>query len=285
MRVRLAFTCWLVIGLYLVTPPVASAQERLCDPSFEDCYSPLLELVKKETVGIDMALYMIELPGLADAIISRYQAGVPVRLIVEPRANLKFAQNGPLLDKFKAAGIPMRYKLGDGIVHVKLMLLASQNKVVFTGSNFGDADVWPYEPLANYVDGVWYFTDDAAVVNSFTTRYDDLWTNTTLYGNYGNITGPLTRKYATFPIDPAVNFNPNQNPAEDYGVRTIAEVDRETQKIDMTMYRLTDAGICDALLRALNRGVPVRLLTEPHEYRFANRSGAELTGPYNIFVA
>ena len=36
------------------------------------------------------------------------------------------------------------------------------------------------EPFANYVDGAWYFSDDPAVVNSFKTRYDDLWTNTTL---------------------------------------------------------------------------------------------------------
>ncbi|HEU4836508.1 MAG TPA: hypothetical protein VFS90_18905 [Pyrinomonadaceae bacterium] len=29
-----------------------------------------------------------------------------------------------LLDRFRAAGIPMRYKLGDGIVHTKMLLLA-----------------------------------------------------------------------------------------------------------------------------------------------------------------
>ena len=111
VRVRLAFVCWLVIGFYLLTPPVASAQERLCDPSFENCYDGLVELIRKETVGIDMAFYMFELPGLADEIIKRHQAGVPVRLTVEPRANLKFPQNQSMLDKFKAAGIPMRNKL------------------------------------------------------------------------------------------------------------------------------------------------------------------------------
>src|SRR5688572_17654773 len=215
VRVRLPLACWLVISFYLLTPPVASAQERLCDPSFENCYDGLVQLVRNETVGIDMAFYMFELPNLADEIIKRYQAGVPVRLTVEPRANLKFQQNQAMLDKFKAAGIPMRNKVSDGIVHVKLMLLAGQNKVVFTGSNFGDADVWPYEQFANYVDGAWYFTDDAAVVHSFKTRYDDVWTNTTLYGNYANIAGPLTRKYPTFPIDPSVNFLPNQNTSED----------------------------------------------------------------------
>src|SRR5687767_8761981 len=190
-------------------------------------------------------------------------------------------RHGVLHDR--AAGAPMRYKVGDGIVHVKQALFAAQNTVLFTGSNFGDADVGPYAQFENYVDGAWYFTNDPAVVNSFKTRYDDIWTNTTLYGNYANITGPLTRRYPTFPIDPAMNFLPNSNPAEDYGARMIGELDRENQKIDLTMYRLTDVGIVDALLRALERGVPVRLLAEPHEYRFdAGRLGAEFTGPYNM---
>ena len=282
-RIGFVRTFWLVTVLVLVTSQTISAQERLCDPSFEDCYTPLLQLIYNENVGVDIAFYMIELPGVADALINRHQAGVPVRITVEPRANLKFPDNQPLLDKLKAAGIPMRYKLGDGIVHVKLLLAVGQNKVVFTGSNFGDADVRPYDPYVNYVDGAWYFSDDPSVVNSFKTRYDDVWTDTTTYGNYANITGSLTRKYPTFAIDPAMNFLPNQNLAEDYGSRTIALIDQETQKIDLTMYRVTDVSICDALLRAVARGVPVRLLAEPDEYRFdASRLGAEPTGPYNI---
>src|SRR5215217_1007717 len=274
---------WSVFACILFTGGLATAQERLCDPSFEDCYTPLLRAVQAETVGIDFAFYGIQLPALADAIIRRHQAGVRIRITVEPRANLKFPDNQTILDQFKAAGIPMRYKLADGIVHSKMMLFAGQNKVVFSSSNFGDGDLRPYDPYVNYVDGAWYFSDDPAVVNSFKTRYDDIWTNTSLYGNYANITSSLTRRYPTFPIDPSVNLLPNQNPAEDYGARTIAQIDQENQKIDLTMYRLTDVGICDALLRAVARGVPVRLLAEPHEYRFdSSRLGAELTGPYNV---
>ena len=282
-KIHALFSSWLLIGCLLLLCQPSSAQERLCDPSFEDCYTPMLDLIRAETVGIDMAFYMIELPGLADAIILRHQAGVPVRIIVEPRANLKFPGNQPLLDRFRAAGIPMRYKLGDGIVHVKVMLLAGQNKVVFTGSNFGDGDVRPYQPYWNYVDGAWYISDDSAVVNSFKTRYDDTWTNTVLYGNYANIPGQLTRKYPTHPISPEMNFLPNQNASEDYGLRTISHIDQENQKIDIIMYRLTEASICDAILRAVSRGVQVRLLAEPREYRFdSSRLGAELSGPYNV---
>lgn len=272
----------LIVFLLLLTCQPAPAQERLCDPSFEDCYTPLVKAIQAETAGIDAAIYIIEFQGLADAIISRHQAGVPVRLIVEPRANQRFPVNQQILDRFKAAGVPMRYKVDDGIVHAKMVLLAGQNKVVFSSSNFGDGDLRPYEPYANYVDGAWYFSDDQSVVNSFKTRYDDLWTNTRSYANFANV-GPLARKYQTYPIDAAMNFAPSQSPSEDYGARTIALIDRETQRIDLTMYRLTDVHICDALLRALARGVPVRLLAEPDEYRFdASRRGADFSGPYNI---
>src|SRR5690349_1365091 len=266
--IRVVRSFWLVFACILLTSLNSQAQERLCDPSFEDCYTPLLKAVQAETVGIDFAFYWIQLPGLADAIIRRYQAGVPVRIIVEPRASAKFPDNQTILDKFSAAGIPLRYKLGDGIVHAKMLLFAGQNKVVFSSSNFGDGDLRPYEPYANYVDGAWYFSDDPALVNSFKTHYDDIWTNTSLYGDYGNIAAPLTRRYQTYPADPSLDFLPNKNSAQDYGARTIALIDQETRKIDLTMYRLTETRICDALLRALARGVEVRLLTEPNEYRF-----------------
>src|SRR5690242_2413785 len=205
----------------LLSCHVASAQERLCDPSLEDCYTPLLKAVQAENTGIDFAFYFIGLPDLADAIIKRFQAGVPVRLTVEPRANLKFPDNQTLLDKFKAAGIPMRYKVDNGILHAKMMVLAGQNTVIFSSSNFGDADVRPYVPLENYVDGAWYFCGDAAVVNSFKTHYDDIWTNTTLYGDYANINVPLSRRYPTSAIDPGLDFLPNESYAEDYSTRTI----------------------------------------------------------------
>jgi hypothetical protein len=102
----LAFTFWCVVGFCLLACEPATGQERLCDPSFENCYDPILQLVRDETVGIDIEFYYIELPTLADAIIARHQAGVPVRITVEPRASLKFPQNQPLLDRFRGGGHP-----------------------------------------------------------------------------------------------------------------------------------------------------------------------------------
>jgi len=92
-RIRFVRTFALIIAFILVNWRPATAQEWLCDPAFEDCYTPLLNAVQAETVGIDIALYWIELGELANVIISRHQAGVPVRITVEPRASLKFPLN------------------------------------------------------------------------------------------------------------------------------------------------------------------------------------------------
>src|SRR3954466_8823664 len=43
--------CAALIGLCALP---ARAAERLCDPSFEDCRSPLIDLIRAEQVGIDV---------------------------------------------------------------------------------------------------------------------------------------------------------------------------------------------------------------------------------------
>ena len=59
--VRFARKFRLILAFVLLACSGTTAQERLCDPSFEDCYPPLLQAVQAETVGIDMAFYWIEL--------------------------------------------------------------------------------------------------------------------------------------------------------------------------------------------------------------------------------
>ena len=77
-------------------------------------------------------------------------------------------------------------------MHYKMMLFAGQSIVEFSGANYS-ADAWVFTgaaPYVNYVDEAVYFTDKASFVNSFMTKFDDLWTNTTAYANYANIQQP-----------------------------------------------------------------------------------------------
>src|SRR5437868_2098286 len=121
------------------------------------------------------------------------------------------------------------------------------------------------------IDEAIYFTDDPAIVNSFKTKYDDLWTDTTSYGNYANITTPLARRYPTFPIDPEMNFPPSVDDSQDFYNRTALEMNQEPRKIVIIMYRITNDRYTNTSINAVNRGIPVRLLTEQNEYRNPDR--------------
>ena len=257
-----------LILLVLIAPALGiQAQERLCDPAYEDCRAPLWNLIDAETVGIDVAFWFMQDSSYATKLINKFKAGVPVRVIVDPRANPTYDGNEAVLDQLKAAGIPMRYKLGDGIVHWKMMLFAGQNKLEFSGANYSGNFFVPDAPNVNYFDEAIYFTNDSSLVQSFKTKYDDVWTNTVLYANYANVNGPLTRKYPTFPINPELNFPPSQDSSQDFLIRTQQNLNAETQKIDVIMYRITNQGYTDTTIAAVKRGIPVRLIHEPDEYR------------------
>src|SRR4026207_2296233 len=220
----------LVLAVILLPVVTASAQERLCDTAFEDCRTPLWQLIDAETQGIDVAFWFMQDSSYATKIINRFRAGVPVRVLVDPRANPSYAGNEAVLNMLRDAGIPMRYKLTDGILHWKLMLFAGQNKLEFSGANFSGNFFVPDVPNSNYMDEAIYFTDDQSLIQSFKTKYDDVWINTVDYGNYGNITGTPTRRYPIFPINPELNFPPSQDWSQDYITRTQQRINAETQK-------------------------------------------------------
>src|SRR4026207_1850718 len=184
----------LILALMLLTAVDTQAQERLCDTAFEDCRTPLWQLIDAETQGIDVAFWFMQDDSYATKLINKFKAGVPVRVLVDPRANPTYAGNEEVLNMLKDAGIPMRYKLTDGILHWKLMLFVGQNKLEFSGANYSGNFFVPDAPNVNYFDEAIYFTNDNSLIRSFKTKYDDVWTNTADYGNYANITGPLTRK-------------------------------------------------------------------------------------------
>jgi len=113
-----------LLSLAVASRSPASADERLCDPGAEDCRAPLLQLIRNETVGIDVAFWFMEETRYPTELIRRFRAGIPVRVLVDPRASAGL--NAGILQILKDAGIPMRYNASDGILHWKMMLFAGQ---------------------------------------------------------------------------------------------------------------------------------------------------------------
>ena len=125
----------------------AAADERLCDSSFTDCRSQLYTLIDHEQVEIDATFWFMKDQSIATHIINRWQAGVRVRLLVDPRANAPYPANATALGSFKNAGIPMRYKVDGGILHAKVMLFAGQNTVEFGSANYSQSAWVPVTPV------------------------------------------------------------------------------------------------------------------------------------------
>ncbi len=257
---RLAFAAVVVAA---ALPRQARAADTVCDPSHSNCRTQLLSLIASEKVGIDVAFWFMEDARYETAIVSRFKAGVPVRILVDPRANTTYPLNAQMLADFKQAGIPMRYRTASGILHWKMMLFAGQDTVEFGSANFSPDAFVPETPYTNYVDESVYYTSDAAVVDSFKTEFDNSWTDTTNFRNYANITRALTRTYPTFPIDADLNFPPSQN----YATRAVSAYNKETRAIDVIMYRITDRQHTDAMIAAKGRGVAIRMIVENKEYR------------------
>jgi phosphatidylserine/phosphatidylglycerophosphate/cardiolipin synthase-like enzyme/regulation of enolase protein 1 (concanavalin A-like superfamily) len=255
-----------IVAALCAAAPRAHAAERLCDPSFENCRNQLLSLIDSELMGIDVAFWFMEDSRYATHIINRWKAGVPVRLIIDPRANPSYPLNASMLSMFQQAGIPMVKKTSGGIMHWKTMVFAGQNTVEFGSANYSDNAFVPVAPYTNYVSETVYYTDDAALVNSFKTKFDNLWTDTTNYSAYANVTSRV-RVYPTFTISADLNFPPGQS----YANRVIALEKAETQKIDVNMYRITQQAHSDAIIAAFRRGVPIRYLGETREYRDTTR--------------
>jgi phosphatidylserine/phosphatidylglycerophosphate/cardiolipin synthase-like enzyme len=253
------------VAMALLLPRHVAALERLCDPAHEDCRAPLIALIDRETDRIDVAFWFMEDLRYSSALVRAHNRGVRVRVIMDTRANRDYPGNIPALDQLQRAGIPMREKIDGGIMHWKMMLFAAQRTVEFSGANFSDEAFVPITPYANYVDEVIYFTEKPSYVQSFMTKFDDVWTAGNGYRNYANVSSPQ-RAYGTFPIDPELNFPPGG-----FRERSLDRYAAETQGIDALMYRITDRAHTDALIAAVQRGIPVRLITEQIQYRDPRR--------------
>jgi phosphatidylserine/phosphatidylglycerophosphate/cardiolipin synthase-like enzyme len=265
-NVGVARYCFLVVLTVLASSTAARAADTLCDPSAVNCRTQILTLIQNERVGLDVAFWFMQDARYANEIVKRWQAGVPVRVLVDPRANPTYDGNEAMIAQLQQAGIPLRKRTASGILHWKLMLFAGQNTVQFGSANYSPDAFVPVTAYTNYVAETVYVTDDPAIVNSFKTKYDDAWTDTSSYTNLANISGALTREYPTFPVDSSMNFPPSQ----DYGARAVGRYNAENTQLDVIMYRITDQRHTNAMIAAKQRGVPVRLITENGQYREPN---------------
>jgi hypothetical protein len=100
--------------------------------------TPMIAAINAENTAIDMVSYRLTVPAVTDALVKRKQAGVKVRVFIEPTQyrNNAFPEYwlvGNEADKLWVAGIPIKIRTHDGLTHMKTLitsrsaLLASSN--------------------------------------------------------------------------------------------------------------------------------------------------------------
>ena len=206
----------------------------MCDPAYENCRVPLVDLIRKETVGIDVGFWFMEDSRYATELIAKHRAGVPVRVLFDSDAytNYGYTTARRPVELMRDAGIPMRDKKASAILHFKMMLFAGQNQVEFSGANYSDEAFVPRTAYSNYVDEVITFIDDPSIVNTFKTRFDDVWTDQTAFVNFTPGMAEPVRQYPTYPLDPDMNFVPWQN----FRARSVAAYTAEQTANDTIMF-------------------------------------------------
>jgi phosphatidylserine/phosphatidylglycerophosphate/cardiolipin synthase-like enzyme len=125
-------------GALLAAFHAPARADQLCDPAFQDCRALLVNLIRSEPTGIDVAFWFMKDPIYSTELIQRFRAGVRVRVLIDTDANVEYPENVDRLAELQAAGIPMRERVGSGILHWKTMIRRSSSPVRTGAPTSGD---------------------------------------------------------------------------------------------------------------------------------------------------
>lgn len=258
----------LVASLISVLPAPASADVRYCDAAWENCRNELIRLIRAETQGIYAIQWYTRDTGVVSELKKKHAAGVPVRFIVDRKSETG-DRTGVIQQIYamRDAGIPLR-EGPTKYVHAKSFAFVGQRVIQFGAANLSQGEWMPTVAYRNYRNESNEVHYQRSLVDSLITIYENLWTSSPYLRDYANMTDATrARLNPIYPKDPRWSIQP----MDSFSTRLITLIDNETVGIDVNVLRFESEPLADALIRAHNRGVPVRVNTESVEYRSSAR--------------
>lgn len=140
----------------------------------------MIAQISSETQAIDFVSYRLTVQNVTNALIARHNAGVPVRVFIEPTQyrNPGYPEYwlvGATTDRLWAAGIPIKQRTHEGLTHMK-SLITSQSALV-ASSNF--TQFWQRDHN--------YFISSSAKPSlylSMKDRFNAMWNDTANYRDF-----------------------------------------------------------------------------------------------------
>ena len=217
--------------------------------------------VTKDT--LDLALYGMSLPNVADALVRAKERGVKIRLVcnelhMNPKSGNRSAQLQLLVDK----GFDIRLLKGlggTGIMHNKF--------AIFDGAlvKAGSFNWSTYANDANFENAL--FFNEPGRIQGFQTYFEWIWAK----GNVMNGTAtsePEVKNPPPADPSPSVDFKGQMFPAYvfsplgDTETQLERAINMSEKSIDLAMFALFSAPVVDALIKARDRGVEVRIVVD-----------------------
>jgi len=264
----------------------------------------LVNAINAETVRIDMSTWYLDDFNVYTALLNRFKAGVPVRLIGDRGSIFEIdAHTRSSFEYLASQGVPIRLRYNPTwypeIDHWKATMFVGQKLVEFGSPNYTTFELAPWSST-NFNDENALFTSDSTLFNAMESKFDQYWNDTRNEPESQQGPGPYFKNwddacklesacsdyYTTYPnpapmvINTARLFGDFDPPADlifgqgpDFNDRLITEINKETTAVDGALYRLTVDDLTQALLAKFQARVPMRLFIEPNEY--VNRNWPE----------
>jgi phosphatidylserine/phosphatidylglycerophosphate/cardiolipin synthase-like enzyme len=138
----------------------------------------LIQEINNETREVDLIVYRLEVTNLMQALLDKFKAGVPTKLIIDPAqytddAWPEYWLTHANLDTLYAAGVPIIQRKHAGVTHMKTLI--TSNYATNASSNFS----------ANWQRDHDYFVSAATkptIYQAFVSMFKSMWADTTNFG-------------------------------------------------------------------------------------------------------
>jgi hypothetical protein len=295
--IHIRFHAFIILGAVLVLTAVptrsarAQAQENLMFAADENIRAELIARINAETERLDVAVWYLTERRVTDAIIAKHKSGTVTVRVIGDRVSI--FENDPNttreFEHLATNGVPIRVRYNPTwfpeIIHWKATIFVSQDMVEFGSANYTVFELAPWSDT-NYQDESALFTKDPSLVNAFKTQFDKYWADTTYFKDFNEayrlerktefpvqLVIDRTRLEGDYPLPPEMVWG--QGP--DFNNKLTSEINKETDTIDIMIFRLSNANIASALVAKHQAGVPVRAIIEPAEYNRDTFPEYELT--------
>jgi hypothetical protein len=140
----------------------------------------LAQEINNESSLIQFVIYRLTVENITQALLNRWRAGVPIRLLIEPNEYLnrkwpEFWLTHAYLDQLYAAGIPMKQRLHNGLTHMKTLVTSA----FATNASSNYAAAWQRD-----VDYFIPASTKPAVYNAVKNRVTTMWNDTTAFTDF-----------------------------------------------------------------------------------------------------